>query len=191
MKVLKLFLVVAIGLLATQSQAQDWREMISDPNANFNEVKAAFYAEFGEEVGKKGSGWKQFKRWEWFMEQRLSENGKLPNSKLIYDEVKRADLQKQFRGTNGDWQLLGPTGAPSNGSGQSIGRISAIAFHPTDTNQLWAGAPAGGLWKSDDNGLSWDPLTDDLLNIGVAELVINPHNTDTMYLATGILHEHK
>ena len=106
MKVLKLFLVVAIGLLATQSQAQDWREMISDPNANFNEVKAAFYAEFGEEVGKKGSGWKQFKRWEWFMEQRLSENGKLPNSKLIYDEVKRADLQKQFRGTNGDWQLL-------------------------------------------------------------------------------------
>ena len=185
MKVLKLFLVVAIGLLATQSQAQDWREMISDPNANFNEVKAAFYAEFGEEVGKKGSGWKQFKRWEWFMEQRLSENGKLPNSKLIYDEVKRADLQKQFRGTNGDWQLLGPTGAPSNGSGQSIGRISAIAFHPTDTNQLWAGAPAGGLWKSDDNGLSWDPLTDDLLNIGVAELVINPHNTDTMYLATG------
>jgi len=182
---LKSLLVVVICLMAIQSKAQNWRDLIADPNANFREVQAAFYAEFGDEAGKKGSGWKQFKRWEWFMEQRLSEEGKMPNSKVIYEEVKRANLQKQFRGASGYWQLIGPIEEPTNSSGQSIGRISAIAFHPTDTNQIWAGAPSGGLWKSEDNGHSWEPLTDDLLNIGVAELVINPHNTDTMYMATG------
>ncbi|MCF8465359.1 MAG: hypothetical protein K9G41_10980 [Flavobacteriales bacterium] len=182
---MRALLLVSICLLAMQTKAQNWRDMIGNPNANFRDVQAAFYSEFGDEVGKKGSGWKQFKRWEWFMEQRLSESGKMPNPKLIYEEVKRADLQKQFRGANGDWQLVGPIEEPTNGSGRSIGRISAIAFHPTDTNQIWAGAPSGGLWKSEDNGQSWEPLTDNLLNIGVAELVINPHHPDTMYLASG------
>jgi len=185
MNCLKSFLVVVICLVSTQAKAQNWREMIADPNANFREAQAAFYAEFGNEVGKKGSGWKQFKRWEWFMEQRLSDSGRMPDSKVIYEEVKRAELQKQFRGESGDWRLIGPIEEPTNGSGRSIGRISAIAFHPTDTNQIWAGAPSGGLWKSEDNGQSWEPLTDNLLNIGVAEIVINPNNPDTMYMATG------
>ncbi|MCF8276584.1 MAG: T9SS type A sorting domain-containing protein [Flavobacteriales bacterium] len=176
--------LVVFGLGA-QAQTRNWREMISDPDVRFQDVQQAFYAEFGDSVGPKGSGWKQFKRWEWFIEQRLSENGDAADSRIIYEEVKRAALQKQYRGSNGDWQLIGPIEEPLNGQGESIGRISAVAFHPTDTNQIWAGAPSGGLWKSADNGLSWEPLTDDLLNIGIAEVVVNPHNPDTIYLASG------
>lgn len=185
MKKAQLLLLGVLSMLIVQAQSQDWRTLISDPEANFRDVQNAFYAEFGEEPGAKGSGWKQFKRWEWFMEQRLSETGQLPNGRLIYEEVKRAQLQKEFRGTAGNWELMGPIDEPQNHSGVSIGRVSAIAFHPTDTMQMWAGAPSGGLWKSDDNGISWSPLTDDLPNIGVSEVVINPHNPDTMYLSSG------
>ena len=176
------------GMLLCSSMslsAQDWRTMISDPNASFQDVQAAFYTEFGDETGAKGSGWKQFKRWEWFQEQRLDERGQKPNSRLIYEEVKRAQLQKEYRGAAGDWTLIGPIEEPENGNGRSIGRLSAIAFHPTDTNQIWAGAPSGGVWKSNDNGSSWEPLTDDLPNIGVSEIIVNPHNTDTIYISTG------
>lgn len=173
------------ALISMQTVAQNWRDLMSDPDASFEEARESFYAEFGDEQGPKGSGWKQFKRWEWFKEQRLDERGEMPNQRLIYEEIKRAQLQQQYRGANGNWQLLGPIEEPQNGSGVSIGRLSAICFHPTDTNQIWAGAPSGGLWKSNDNGQSWEPLTDDLPNIGVAEIIVNPHNTDTMYLSTG------
>lgn len=178
-----IFLMVTF--ISTQSTAQNWRDLMSDPDASFEAARESFYAEFGDEQGPKGSGWKQFKRWEWFKEQRLDERGEMPNQRLIYEEVKRAQLQQQYRGANGNWQLLGPIEEAQNGSGVSIGRLSAICFHPTDTNQMWAGAPSGGLWKSNDNGQSWEPLTDDLPNIGVAEIIVNPHNTDTMYLSTG------
>lgn len=173
--------------LALDASAQEvnWRDLVNDPNATFEETKEAFYAEFGDEVGEKGSGWKQFKRWEWFMEQRLDENGNKPNQRLIFEEVKRADLQQEFRGGNSNWQLIGPIEEPQNGYGRSIGRISAIAFHPTDSNQMYVGAPSGGIWKSEDNGLSWSPLADDLPNLGVSDIVIHPHYPDTMYMSTG------
>lgn len=181
----KLFLFLLFFSISLDSIGQNWREMISDPNVAFRDVQAAFYAEFGNEPGAKGSGWKQFKRWEWFMEQRLSASGKLPDGRVIYEEVKRAQLQKQFRGESGNWQLLGPIEEPDNHGGRSIGRLSAIAFHPTDTMQMWAGAPSGGVWKSNDNGQSWQPMTDDLPNIGVSEIVIHPFYPDTMYISTG------
>jgi photosystem II stability/assembly factor-like uncharacterized protein len=184
-KTIQHFFLVLSALVCSEALAQDWRTMISDPGASFSEIQQSFYEEFGNETGQKGSGWKQFKRWEWFMEQRLSETGEMPNPRLIYEEVKRAQLQKEFRGASADWQLIGPIEEPQNHSGRSIGRISAIAFHPTDTNQMYAGAPSGGVWKSIDNGLSWEPLTDDLPNIGVSEIVINPHYPDTMYISTG------
>lgn len=178
-------LILSFLTISTSAFAQNWREMVADPTVNFHDVQAAFYAEFGDTIGGKGTGWKQFKRWEWFMEQRLNEEGEMPNHRLIYEEVKRAQLQQQYRGGNGNWQLIGPIEEPQNSNGRSIGRISAIAFHPTDTNQMWAGAPSGGLWKSEDNGQSWETLTDDLPNLGVSEVVIHPYYPDTMYLSSG------
>lgn len=167
------------------ANAQNWRDLVNDPNASFEETKAAFYAEFGDEVGGKGTGWKQFKRWEWFMEQRLDEEGQKPDSRLIYEEVKRADLQQEFRTGTSNWQLIGPIEEPQNDHGRSIGRLSAIAFHPTDTNIIWTGAPSGGVWKSEDNGQSWSTVTDGLPNLGVSDIVIHPFHPDTMYISTG------
>jgi photosystem II stability/assembly factor-like uncharacterized protein len=176
---------IGLILIGFSSQAQNWRNMVNDPQYTFEETRVAFYAEFGDESGEKGSGWKQFKRWEWFQEQRLDEMGEMPNSRLIYEEVKRAQIQAAYRGANSEWSLIGPIEEPQNHSGRSIGRVSAITFHPSDTNQIWAGAPSGGVWKSDDNGQSWNPLTDDLPNIGVSEIIVNPHDPDTMYISTG------
>ena len=77
---------------------------------------------------------------------------------------------------------MGPYNAPSNGG---IGRINNVAFHPKHNDTIYAGAPAGGLWVSYDDGQSWQTFTDELTNIGVSDLAIDPVHPDTMYLATG------
>ena len=46
--------------------------------------------------------------------------------------------------------------------------------------------PGGGLWKTtDDGGLSWSTNTDNLPVLGVSDILIDPTNTDIMYIATG------
>ncbi|PID88921.1 MAG: hypothetical protein CSB02_00155 [Bacteroidia bacterium] len=62
-----------------------------------------------------------------------------------------------------------------------------MAFHPTDNNTYWIGAPAGGLWQTTDDGNTWTCLTDQNPIQGVSDIVI-PSDFDTshtIYIATG------
>ncbi|MCP4220571.1 MAG: hypothetical protein GY765_38445, partial [bacterium] len=70
-------------------------------------------------------------------------------------------------------------------TGGGAGRINCVAYNPGNTDIIWVGAPAGGLWKSTNGGVTWSTTTDDLANIGVSWIVIDPNNTNIMYLATG------
>ena len=85
------------------------------------------------------------------------------------------------------WKQVGPDNVPiqSNGDKRGIGRVNTVAFHPTDPNTLYIGAPAGGFWKSNDGGQSWASSTDFLTNLGVSDIAINPNNPDEIYVITG------
>ena len=93
------------------------------------------------------------------------------------------------------WQAVGP--APLVG-GQTptfpfipssvSGRISAIAIDAQD-GVVFAGAAQGGVWRSSNNGVTWQPLTDNLGSLAVGSLVVapgaHPRNQATIYLGTG------
>lgn len=95
------------------------------------------------------------------------------------------------------WTSLGPTGLPdydmagtlagANGVGQ-IQRIAFDPFYDGDTNKVvYATSSFGGLWRSDDDGEEWYMLNTDLqLPItSVADVVINPNSSDTIFIGTG------
>jgi hypothetical protein len=77
----------------------------------------------------------------------------------------------------GGWQALGP--------GNIGGRTRALLIHPTTPNVMWAGAVAGGIWKSTDAGNTWVPKADLLVNIAVNSMVLDPRNANTIYAGTG------
>lgn len=165
--------------------------MLSDPNADFDAIQQSFYAEFGEEIGPKGSGWKQFKRWEYYQEQRLDADGKMQEPGKVLEEMLKYyeshPKPKNYLAGSGNWELLGPALVPNNGTGQlnGNGRLTCITFHPTDTNIIYVGAPAGGVWKTEDKGASWTKFITGFTRLGISSIVIHPTNTDTLYVATG------
>jgi len=77
----------------------------------------------------------------------------------------------------GNWQNFGP----DTGSG----RIISIAFHPTDSNTFYVGAASGGLWRTNDYGNTWHPLTDAYPSMAIGAIGINPLNPSKMIIATG------
>ena len=145
-----------------------------------------YFDQYGEK--HKMSGWKQFKRWEWFWEQRVDpQTGKFPN--LSAEDM----IHKYYNPPQGlptglaaaNWTSLGPNS--SGGGYAGVGRLNCIAFHPTDDNTYWVGAAAGGIWKTTDGGSTWSVLNNGTAVLGVSDIVI-PSDYDvshTMYIATG------
>jgi hypothetical protein len=69
------------------------------------------------------------------------------------------------------------------GTGFSVvgGRITSLA---ADGDALFAGAADGGVWRSDDGGANWRPLTDQQPSLSVGSLAINPAD-HSLWVGTG------
>ena len=178
-----------LGSLTLTAQQPSWQELMFDPDANLYEVQAAFRAEFPDEEYERGVGYKQFKRWEYYHMMRADEQGNLQKPGEVLREVELYQQQLAARDITaaGDWQELGPVGFPANGTGQpnGNGRLVCTAFHPTNANIMYVGAPAGGFWITQDGGNTWQKRSDGLTRLGVSSIVVHPTNTSTIYIGTG------
>ncbi len=168
------------------AQSQSWIDALNgNITKNFYEIQKDFNDYAATVDLDTVRGWKQYKRWEWFMEPRVFPTGNFPNplaTKYAMEKyyVDRGIEKRSSTRSSGDWHLVGPKYSP----GKGIGRINFVTFHPTEPNTIFVGAPSGGLWKSEDDGNTWVNLIDDLEVIGCSDLVINPLNPMTMYLAS-------
>lgn len=137
----------------------------------------------------KGSGYKPFKRWEYIWEHVVDDEGRLPTAKdkwLSWQHKQAASSEKVLLSDLSNWEAIGPfthTNTGSWSSGQA--RINTIAIDPNNSNIWYVGTPAGGLWKSVNAGQNWEPLTDNLPQIGVSGIAIDYNNSDIIYIATG------
>jgi hypothetical protein len=173
-----------------QSKSQEYVRLMEEKNSNFYEVKNAFDAYWNGKEYIKGKGWKQFKRWEYFMEPRVNELGIIANPSLAWLEHNK--FQKKYSLANksnekksSNWNPIGPTSWNSIGWNPGIGRVNVIAVDPNNSAVIYVGTPAGGCWKSIDNGANWLPLTDDFSALGISGIAIDPNNSNVIYLATG------
>ena len=166
--------------------SQNWVDMMQDPNNNFYQTQNAFNDFWEGRTIEKGKGWKQFKRWENFIEQRVYPDGILqPN--ILFEESRKLESNNFRMMPPNIWTQIGPNNVPLEGSGRKrgIGRLNTIVFHPTDSDILYVGAPAGGFWKSMNGGQTWTTSTDFLTNLGVSDIAIHPFNPDTIFIVTG------
>ena len=85
------------------------------------------------------------------------------------------------------WSSLGPDLTDSFGNPTS-GRVSTIAIHPEDPNIIYIGAAQGGVWRTDDAGASWRPLTDNECSLAMGSIALDPVEPDIIYAGTGEQH---
>ncbi len=149
------------------------------------EVDNGFYFENG--TRRKAPGWRQFKRWEYYMEAMVDPHtGAFPvkSGYEIHQEFHHNGTKTQS-GFSGDWSVKGP--ASSTGGYAGIGRLNCIAFHPTNNNMYWVGAASGGIWFTSNNGNTWTCLSDENAVLAVSDIVIPSDfvTSQTIYIATG------
>ena len=64
-------------------------------------------------------------------------------------------------------------------------RVSAVVGVPGDNNVYYAGAVAGGVFKSTDAGASWGPVFDDQSAQSIGSLAIAPSDHSVVWAGTG------
>ena len=76
-----------------------------------------------------------------------------------------------------EWRCIGP----------HMGvRGCGVAMHPTDRNIFFHAHSSGGVWKTEDAGQYWLPLTDGQINVGsVGAIAVSATNPEIIYIGTG------
>lgn len=166
--------------------AQPWFQGIpvdSIKKLNLNTQVKLFENYWNGKTPEKGKGYKPFRRWQWFMENRIDANGEWDAMSHWNGWIEKIRLFPINQTDEADWQPMGPNVIPLNGGG--CGRINSITFHPTNPEIIWIGSASGGAWVTNNNGQSWRCTTDSLPLLGVADIVIDHTSPNNIYLATG------
>lgn len=188
---LKLFGALFLGVFMSFSASAQtpWVDEMLKKDANFNEIKQAFDLEWDGKQYVKGKGWKQYQRWKAFWETRLLPDGSFPDFQTSFNEYKQymsANGQAKSLQNAGNWSPMGPFSYTNTDSwSPGLGRVNFIVEDPNNSNIIYVGAPAGGIWKSTDSGSTWTPLGDELAVMGVSSIAISAANSNVIYLATG------
>lgn len=177
-----------------QAQISDWRSSTLFEDSNYfsivqqNRTALQKLKARGDRNSRKQV--KQFERWANFWKDRILPDGKFVSAAHTYNEwVKENQRHAQLRNTsnNAVWTLVGPSTLPKSDVTfyPGMGRVNTIAFNGTDTNTMYAATPGGGIWKTTNGGTTWVAKGDKFPNLGVSDIVINPSNTNILYLASG------
>jgi len=118
---------------------------------------------------------------DYFLLQRARPDGTIPTERFAAAveelQLERALLRQQLTTSSAqDWAPLGPYAIG--------GRVNAIVA-AAGGNPAYLGAANGGVWRSDDWGDNWWPLTDHLGIFSVGSLALNPQNPNTLWCGTG------
>lgn len=94
--------------------------------------------------------------------------------------------------TGSVWKPVGPASIREAGccypvSFDASGRVNSIAVDPNNSDRIYAGSAGGGIWRSEDAGGSWTPLTDHAASLGIGSshaIAIDPNDSRTIYAGT-------
>src|SRR5687767_4121702 len=76
-----------------------------------------------------------------------------------------------------EWRLIGP---------HRGGRVVAVAGDAADRNTFYFGACAGGVWKTQDGGITWKPISDGFFGTAaIGALAVSTADPNVIYAGTG------
>jgi photosystem II stability/assembly factor-like uncharacterized protein len=95
----------------------------------------------------------------------------LVNSFQSYQQMKRDTKYKL------DWVSLGPV--------VNSARADVVQLDATHPGTMYVGFGSGGLWKTVNNGISWNCIFQEQASLGIGDMELAPSDPNIIYLGTG------
>jgi photosystem II stability/assembly factor-like uncharacterized protein len=73
----------------------------------------------------------------------------------------------------------------SIGPAAASGRVTSFAVDPSNSAHYFVGVASGGVWKTDNNGITWTPVFDNEGSYSIGTVVMDPKHPSTVWVGTG------
>ena len=106
--------------------------------------------------------------------------------KAVLSGIDRTDMFKKHVAMKADtsfakfhWQYVGPTNIS--------GRCTDVeGISPRGNNYtIWVGSASGGVWKSENEGVTFKPVFDEQPTASIGDIAIDPSNPEVVWVGTG------
>ena len=84
-----------------------------------------------------------------------------------------------------DVARMGAIAARNIGPAGMSGRVAAVDVVHADPNTIFVGSATGGVFRSRDGGMTWDPVFDDQPVLGIGAVAVFQPNPDIVWVGTG------
>ena len=93
-----------------------------------------------------------------------------------YDAYRTMAQSSPYRSV--PWQYLGPTNISGRATDVDVAERGGA-------RRIYVGYATSGVWKTDDNGATWQSIFDDQATSSIGDLAVAPSNPDIVWVGTG------
>ncbi|MBB6682730.1 T9SS type A sorting domain-containing protein [Aequorivita sp. 609] len=183
----KLLLLFTLLFSSLAIQAQEYLRMIDAGTYKVQDIIDSAEAHFeGKDKGR-GTGYKQYKRWEYNALRMVQDDGYLASNADRLRELENWNAYVNSTAENrmvlpDSWQEMGPDNwNATSGWNPGVGRITSVAIEEGNENHIIVGANTGGVWKTTDGAQTWTPLNDYFSNMKVYAVAMDPTDANTYF----------
>lgn len=172
------------------SQTRNYLKMMDDMSINFYTVCDSADAYFAVHGKGKGSGYTPYQRWKYLNESMYYPSGDRTMDHLApykaYEALKKEPTTRLFQ--TGGWKSIGPDSI-TNITGHyaaGLGRLDLVLVNRTNPEQMYVASRSGGLWRTSDDGESWEQHTDFIGSTGIYATDASPTHFDSILVNVSI-----
>lgn len=114
---------------------------------------------------------------DWLARQRAYPQGRIKTESFLTAVREARDMHANAIRSTYNWELAGPTNIG--------GRITDIEIPDGSSSVIYVGAASGGIFKTEDEGVTWSNIFDHTATISIGDLAIGQNNTNLLYAGTG------
>ncbi len=87
------------------------------------------------------------------------------------------EMHKQNTQIRMSWIPVGPV--------LNSARVEAVQADPNSPGTMYAAFGSGNLWKTINNGITWKPIFENQVALGIGDIALAPSDPNILYVGTG------